>query len=231
MPVESVRNVSVEDGWEPSVEQSETLEITFHSPEADSAVAGSSHAFAITPLYNDYPFSDPIKYKGEYHYKSQPTFGSSSTNNGQFEIRPQSGLIILETSGDRPSPSKIISALSETINQNLKIEREFVPGREQTWEFLSRMEEVGEIGEIEVIPPFGGVTKIDLRGSEVRQSSGVTLDEAIGNYPIEYAKVQLAYNSDPFTVEYSSGQLVIESSDPDDKEYVYQIFETSMMED
>lgn len=208
MGVESVRQATIGSGLEtPQSAESEEIQIELQPPEAP-------------PRFNDiddYPFPEQDIIRGEYHYESSPRFGQPETGEGQFQIRTESGMIILHSRDDRPRPKKIFRALDQVINGEAQIKQNFVPNQNQIWDFVERAK---ERIEVKVITPSGrikSVGEVDVAWEEMR-----------GQYPIEVASLVFYHDEEPIRVRYNEDSLVIQPNEEIPREYVIQIFESVM---
>jgi hypothetical protein len=208
MGVENVRQATIGSSLEtPQSAESEEMQIELRSPENP-------------PRFDDidnYPFPEQDTIGGEYHYESSPRFGQPETGEGRFEIRTESGMIILHSRDDRPRPKKIFSALNQVINGETEIKQNFVPNQSQIWDFVER---AAERREVRVITPSGrikSVGEVDVAWEEMR-----------GQYPIEIASLVFYHDGEPIRVRYNEDSLVIEPNEETPREYVIQIFESIM---
>jgi len=217
MAIESVRKVAVSEGWEPSSDESG--EITIHF---DSRVDFEVH-------YAEYPFSDDdiTVYIGSYRFVSNPSFGHSEETSGEFQIRPESGLLVLRTDQDRPKPRRIFDSLSEVIDGDTEIDSQFVPERRRVWDFIGRAD---NCGQIDVIPPFGSEQSVSFEDEVgALKDDPITFEEAFNEYPVKFAELQFDFEGESVSVTYQDDKLVIKTDDERAREYVMQIFETAML--
>ncbi|WP_049970791.1 hypothetical protein [Haladaptatus cibarius] len=209
MTVESVREASIQNVDSPSLEQSEEIEITFD-------FTTEPQRFSDLSLY---PFPNQKIIHGSYQYESNPRFGSSEAAEGSFQIRCGSGLVILQTENDRPRPKRILTALDEAINSGFEIKEDFVPNQRKAWEFIEQAE---EILNLQLFTSHGSVKQAGEMNS--------AWEEMKERNPIKSAYLEFERDTgETIQVEYQDDRLLIESDADEAREYILQIFESTVI--
>jgi hypothetical protein len=209
MTVDSVREVTIGDGWElpPGEVSAEEIRIETESVRSPEK------------RFEGYAFEGQDVVNGTYEYESNPMFGSSKTASGSFQLRKESGFLIIRMEEDQPHPESIFQSLDNVINGNTEIQEHFVPKRKRVWDFIDA---ANQKGEIKVLPPYGEVTpaaQIDVD------------DETLREYPIETAELVFEYEENDVVVTYADDRLSIKTDDEDTREYVLQVFESKILGD
>ncbi|QFU83371.1 hypothetical protein [Natronorubrum aibiense] len=193
----------------PSLEPSEEIDITLNPAE-------------VPPTFEDltlYPFSDQKIVRGTYEYESSPRFGSPEKAEGEFQIRSGSGLIILQTDSDRPRPEKILKALENSINSGFEIKSDFVPNQRKAWDFVEKSDKVLSL---KLFTPSGSVKRANEIDSD--------WDELKNQSPIKNAYLEFENaDGEPIQVEYLNDRLIIDSEVQSDRDYIIQIFESTVV--
>ncbi|RBI59997.1 hypothetical protein DMJ13_20130 [halophilic archaeon] len=209
MTVDSVREVAIGDDWELPPREASAEEIRIETESVESP----------EKRFEGYAFEGQDVVKGTYEYESNPMFGSPKTATGSFQLRKESGLVIIRMDDDQPHPESIFQSLDDVINGNTEIQEHFVPKRQRVWDFINA---AYQKGEIKVLPPYG----------EVTSAAQIDVDEeTLREYPIETAELVFEYEGNEVVVAYSDDRLSIKTDDNANREYVLQVFESKILGD
>jgi len=206
MAVETVREALVSGSDQPSVQESDVIEISWD----ETATPDDFDDISL------YPFSEQQIIRGHYEYESNPRFGSPETSEGSLQIRTGSGLMLVRTERDRPKPSKIISAIEETLNGGFEIGGSFVPNQSKVWDFIDAADKVLDL---KVYTSHGEVKRIEEVASENAEE-----------FSPKIADLRFNHNEESVDVEYRDNRLTINSDNPELREYVIQIFESTIFD-
>lgn len=210
MPIVGIREISVEDSWDPSdYTIGESFTIQSKSTETKQTE------------FSGWQFGDQETTSIEFEYIPSTGFGSVEPTTGRIEIRPSSGLLFVFTESGTNEVDQVIRDVRKSVDGGLTIKKRLVLDRQVIWRFVL----TGTPQRIDVVTPFGGVQRIALQEDP---HSNVDLDDAKGNYPIDSAKIQFEHESDPFDVRYLGDKLDIKSDLSDDIELIVQIFESAV---
>lgn len=196
-------------------------------------------------LIDDYPFDGQLilygnlEYEEEYEEDVDPRY--RRTVEGSFEFRTQSEMFILRMDTDMPRPDTIIRDLNAMLAQELKIYHNLFVNSECLWDFFNQASEILELTVLiegrehsldEAFDFRLDDTEVtlaeleDLHGGEVE---GVSIDEIVGSYPVQRAKVVFEYDGSSFIVKYTEGSLSIRNASEEHNEYVIQLFERDVL--
>ncbi|GGK56628.1 hypothetical protein [Haloarcula sebkhae] len=206
MAVETVREALVRGSDQPSVQESDIIEISWDE-------TSTPPEFSDIPTY---PFSGQQIIRGEYKYESNPRFGSPETSEGSLQIRTGSGLMLVRTERDRPKPSKIVSAIEETLNGGFEIGGSFVPNQQKVWDFIDA---ANKVIDLKVYTPHGEVK----RAEEIASGN-------VEQFSPKIADIRFDHNGESVEVEYRDNRLSINSDNEELREYVIQIFESTIFD-
>ena len=211
MPIVGIREVDVGD-WSPSsdtIGESITVEAVDHRTQEK--------------LFSGWKFSNQDVISLSFEYVPTDGFGSVVPVKGSIEVRPDSGLLLVICDEDVEKVDQVIREFRKAVGDGIKVKKRFVIGREKIWRFLSS----GEPVRFDVVTPFGGVQRVSLDNLS-NQRSGVTLDDARNNYPIDIAKIKFSNDGREFSVRYFEDKLDIKTDEETDIEYVIQILESAI---
>ncbi|WP_435360213.1 hypothetical protein [Haloarchaeobius sp. DFWS5] len=209
--VRKVRNIGLVEATDGEIGTLAEIEFELEAP--------SEHEV----LLDDSPFDEVEKQVYSFTYESEPLFGSPTTASGSIELRIHSGLVILNSSDDRPRPKTIFKRFREYLAElsggpgNI-IQDDFYPELESIREFIKRAD---VWIDVRAIKPDGSTIQITENGQ-------TKLDE----YPIDRAKLRFSYydrgEQKETTVVYSDDQLHIRTDNSTLREYVLQQFEAAL---
>jgi len=161
----------------------------------------------------NYPFRNQTIYRGNYTYKERTPLDEVRNVEGSFQIRKKSGLFILQTHTDRPSPEEIIEEINSKVNKNFQIYKRFIPKRNRIWEFITQADQIINIKVV-----FDG---------QVKNVNKIEIDnkELFGKYPIESAEACYSYEGADIHIIYTGKGISIKNNRELQKEYIIQLFE------
>ena len=173
------------------------------------------------PNISDCPFDEIDVIDGDFHYESEPLFGSPTTANGEFEIRVHSDLFLIEYEQDRPKPEKIFTSfrrLFDNLFDGEVITERFRPNRKSIRRFVERADQVIEL---RVLMPSGKVNKVSIDEVEINE------------YPIDSAKLRFSRekesgDEEAATVLFVDDQIRVGNGSVELNEYIIQQFESAM---
>ncbi|WP_127117506.1 hypothetical protein [Halorubrum sp. PV6] len=210
MPIVGIREISVEDSWDPS---DDTI--------GESFTIQSKTTETREREFSGWQFEDQDITSIEFEYIPSSGFGSVQPTTGKIEIRPSSGLLFVISDSGTKEVDQVIRDLRKSVDENLAINKRLVLNRQVIWQFVL----AGNPQRIDVVTPFGGVQRIALVEDP---HSSVDFEDAKGNYPVDSAKIEFTHESEPFDVRYLDDKLDIESDLSGDVEFIIQTFESAV---
>lgn len=164
-------------------------------------------------IVSNYPFQNQTIYRGKYTYKERTPLDEVRNVEGYFQIRKESGLFILQTHTDRPTPEKIIEEINSKVNESFKIYKGIIPERDRIWKFINKADQI-----INVRVVFEDEVK-DI--NEIEEDNR----ELFGKYPIESAQACYSYRGEDIHIIYTGKGISIKTDNEEQKEYIIQLFE------
>lgn len=177
---------------------------------------------SVEPMVGAYPFTEQhiltgtIDYEEEYDDNRDPRV--TRTVQGTFEFRTESQMFILKMDTDVPKPETVIQDLNTAFSRQIHIYRNLFVTPEYLWDFFENADEVLDITVL-----------IDGEEQPYDEIEDVAVEEVVGDYSIESARVVYRYNRDAVHVNYTNGSLSIRNTQDEANEYVIQLFEKHVL--
>lgn len=164
---------------------------------------------------DDYPFLDQLVLEGRYEYSKDPTWGSPEHVDGSFQLRTASGLLLIEISADRPSPTELAKEFDKAIDSGLRVSRDFVPSRGKVWSFVDQADSV-----------------LSLRArdetGQVRNLAEVHDAQNPREWTVEHASLKFGYGGG-FFLDFERDSISIYGVDEGDEEPAIETLEVAFL--
>ncbi|WP_435362768.1 hypothetical protein [Haloarchaeobius sp. DYHT-AS-18] len=211
------------------------------------------------PEVSNYPYEGQLEISGTFEYDI-PTGGDSHfTNSGEYTYREASGLFLLETITDRPTPKEVISEINKFVSDHAKIEEALSLNRDDLWSFFANADSFEKFivrdsnGTYDLViliellnrdDPVSVLEEDDFREDVNRDVllsviNEIPIPEEIDdvrdldidwyNKIIDTIEANFWYDNYPASVEYRRGLLEIDSDNDATSEYVLQLFERDVV--
>lgn len=99
---------------------------------------------------SDYPYARQSRYRGTFEFHFEDWKGRTQSKKGDYEYRTGSGLFIVDTKSDYPSPEEVIDELNEilpaSITESLSVDRQSL------WDFFDN---ANQYDQLVLIGPAG----------------------------------------------------------------------------
>ncbi|MGV9200466.1 MAG: hypothetical protein ACOC4M_16790 [Promethearchaeia archaeon] len=167
----------------------------------------------VEGIVPNYPFQDQTIYRGNYTYKETTPLNEVRNIEGSFQIRKKSGLFILQTRTDRPTPEEIIEEINSKVDESFKIYKGIIPARDRMWEFINKADQIIDVRVVDE--------------GEIKDINEIEKDnkELFGEYPIESAQACYSYKGEDIHIIYTGKGISIKTDNETHKEYIIQLFE------
>ncbi|MFK8214636.1 hypothetical protein [Haloferax volcanii] len=197
--------------WEealPSLESSQLTVLSFSSTTAQG-------------LEEPYQYDGQTIYSGEFEFtqKTHP-FDSSIERSitGEFSYRTESGLFIIRTQTDNPTPSEIIDRFNSALPDGVRIFPGLQPSNEGLWKFIKSAEERVSVTLL-----------AEGEETDVAELDGPIRADNLDDYLVTRAELIFNRGTSKIDVIYSYDSISILGPDEDDYEYVIQVFENEVV--
>lgn len=195
-------------------------------PESDRIELGSLNEYRKEPIVDNYPFDEVLILEGSFEYR----YGriGTDTAEGLYQIRPNSGLLVVRKERGNANLGDVVDAVSESIENGITVHERFLSGIEFFWNLIGSADE-GMSEDIEVRTPVGKVKSL----RELKEEEGLTREDIKYDYPVESARLFFTPPHQDISVEltYANDTISISATDDKEYEYVLQIFERDVLEE
>lgn len=128
----------------------------------------------------EYPYKGQDRFTGEFEFYYEDWKGNEQSKKGEYQYRAGSGLFIVDTSADFPTPEDVIEELNQLFQK--EITESLSVRREALWDFF---ENASKYDELVILGPAGRFeyrTLRDvasaLRDNNIRNPETLTRDQA-----------------------------------------------------
>lgn len=177
---------------------------------------------SISSLVEDYPFSNQSIFFGEFEYSQEEhPFDPEVTRTvrGKFSYRTESGLFMLRSYTDNPSPSEIVRELNSELPRGIKINIGLNLSRSQIWRFIEFADK-----KLNIQVLFKGET---VEYEEVSENPSA---RRLKDHLVSKAKLIFEYQGERIHVLYLGDSMSISGRSDKGREYVLQLFEKEVLQ-